>query len=94
MDNPELLELIDLPRERLDVEYKAWLDLNNDETRAKLARHLCALTNYGGGYLVFGINDDMTSSGTCPSGSGHYNQDILSGIIKRFSQASVPGNSP
>lgn len=84
MDNPELLELVDTPRERLDVEYKAWLDLNDDETRAKLARHFCALSNYGGGYLVFGINDDMTSSGACPSDAGHYNQDTMSGIIKRF----------
>ena len=84
MDSLELVELVDTPRERLDVEYKAWLDLNDDETRAKLARHLCALTNYGGGFLVFGINDDMTSSGTCPSNAGHYNQDTLSGIIKRF----------
>ena len=27
MDNPELRELVDAPRERLDVEYKSWLDL-------------------------------------------------------------------
>ena len=27
MDNPELHELVDAPRERFDVEYKSWLDL-------------------------------------------------------------------
>ena len=27
MDNPELPELVDAPRESLDVEYKSWLDL-------------------------------------------------------------------
>ena len=43
MDNRELQELVEVPRERLDVEYKAWLDLDDRETRAKLARHLvCA----------------------------------------------------
>jgi len=67
MDNRELQELVDVPRERLDVEYKAWPNLDDRETRAKLARHLCALANFGGGFLVFGIDDDMTHAGT-PSG--------------------------
>ena len=84
MDNPELRELVDAPRERLDVEYKSWLDLSDNETRAKLARHLCALANFGGGYLVFGINDDRTPSGTCPSTAGPCDQDTLSGIVKRY----------
>ena len=84
MDNPELREFVDAPRERLDVEYKAWLDLNDNETRAKLARHLCALTNFGGGYLVFGINNDMTPAGSCPPAAGPHHQDTFSGIIKRY----------
>ena len=46
MDTPELQELVDAPRERLDVEYKAWLDLTDRETSAKLAKHLCALANF------------------------------------------------
>lgn len=84
-DNRELEELIENPRERLDVEYKTWLDLSGNETRAKVARQLCALANYGGGYLVFGINDDMTSAGQRPaSNTGPYDQDTLSGIVKRF----------
>ena len=66
MDTPGLQELVDAPRERLDVEYKAWLDLTDGPTRAKLARHLCALANFGGGFLVFGIDDDMTPSGPRP----------------------------
>ena len=54
MDTPELQELVDAPRERLDVEYKAWQDLTDGEASAKLAKHLCALANLGGGFLVFG----------------------------------------
>ena len=33
MNHPELHELVDVPRERLEVEYMAWLDL--DDTRAR-----------------------------------------------------------
>ena len=84
MENPELRELVDTPRERLDVEYKTWLILENDDTCANLAKHLCALTNNGGGFLVFGINDDMTSAGERPQNAGPFNQDKFSGIIRRY----------
>ena len=84
MDTPELQELVNAPRERLDVEYKAWLDLGDRQASAKLARHLCALANFGGGFLVFGIDDDMTPAGPRPAGAGPYDQDTLSGIVKRY----------
>ena len=84
MDNRELQELVDVPRERLDVEYKTWLDLDNRETRAKLARHLCALANFGGGFVVFGINDDMTNAGAPSPEAGPYDPDTVSGIVERY----------
>lgn len=84
-DNRELEELIENPRERLDVEYKTWLDLNDKKARANVARHLCALANYGGGYLVFGVNDDMIPASEHPAnGTGPYDQDTLCGIVKRY----------
>ena len=84
VDSDVLQELVDLPGERLDVEYKAWMDLSNKENRANIARHLCALANFGGGFLVFGINDDETSCGRAPTRAGPYDQDELSGIVKRY----------
>ena len=84
MEHPELQELVDVPRERLDVEYKAWPDLKDNEARAKLARHLCALANHGSGFVVFGINDDMTDAGPPPAGAGPYDRDTLSGIVDRY----------
>ena len=84
MDNRELQELVDVPRERLDVEYKAWLDLDEREARAKLARHLCALANFGSGFLVFGINDDRTHAGKPSGEAGPYDRDTLSGIVDRY----------
>jgi hypothetical protein len=46
-------ELIDSPNETLGVEYKEWLDLNDSEARADLARHIAALANHGGGGYRF-----------------------------------------
>ena len=85
MDKRELQELVDAPAgERLDVEYKSWLDLSDRRHKAALARHFAALANHGGGFLVFGINDDMTTSGPRPPEAGPYDQDALSAIVKRY----------
>ena len=84
MDHPQLQELVDAPMERLDVEYKAWLNLDDREAQAALAKHLCALANHGGGFVVFGIANDMTPVGQPPGEAGPYDQDRLSGIVRRY----------
>ena len=48
--NSELQELVDS-----QTKHKEWLDLDNAEARADLARHICAMANHGGGNIVFGI---------------------------------------
>jgi len=45
---------------------------------------LCALTNFGGGFLVFGIDNDMKPAGPRPAAAGPYYQDTLSGVVKRY----------
>ena len=84
MDNAQLRELVDAPVERLDVEYKAWLDLDDKEAQAKLARHFCALANHGGGFVVFGISDNMTPAGITPAQAGPFDRDRMSSIVKRY----------
>jgi hypothetical protein len=48
----ELHDLIEQPAEREWLELKSWVDLTDPTTRANTARHLAAISNYGGGYLV------------------------------------------
>ena len=63
------------------MEYKAWLNLEDREAHARLAKHLCALANHGGGFLV---GDDMTPAGPQPPEAGPYDQDKLSGFVGRY----------
>jgi hypothetical protein len=51
-ENAAAGELLAEPRETLDVEIKSWLDLNNHDHRALVARHVIALANHGGGTLI------------------------------------------
>ena len=76
--------LVDAPNETLAVEYKEWLDLKDNAVRAGVARHIAALANSGGGMLVFGISDDMTSCGDNPFIGVPFDRDAISSIVRKF----------
>jgi Putative DNA-binding domain len=77
-------DLVDSPNETLSVEYKSWLDLDDPESRADLAKHIAALANHGGGMIVFGFNDDLTPSGDNPFDNAIINRDTVSAIVKKY----------
>ena len=83
MEN-ELKDLIDNPRETLDVEVKSWIDFNDRFVKSKIARHIAALANHGGGYLVFGFNDNLTPNQNRPASLGEYSRDYFSSIVKHY----------
>ena len=80
----DLTDLVDFPRETLDVELKGWIDLGERVAQAKLAKHIAALANHGGGYLVFGFLDDESVAPDRPADLSAFNRDTFSGIVKRF----------
>ena len=80
----ELQELVDAPKETLEVEYKGWLKLSDNAARADLARHIAALANHGGGRIVFGLADDMTYAGTNPFSTPAIDRDCIAAIVKRY----------
>jgi hypothetical protein len=45
-------DLLLFPREDLDLEIKAWLDISDQNHKADLAQALLALANHGGGQVV------------------------------------------
>jgi hypothetical protein len=79
-----LQELIDEPNETLEAEYKTWLDLNDNEVRADLARHIAALANHGGGTIILGFADDMRSAGPSPFATPVVDRDLVSAIVKKY----------
>lgn len=84
--NEALQELVDNPNEVLSVEYKAWLDLAGDtEACANLARHIAAIANHGGGFIVFGFNNkDLSYAGPNPYIATAIDRDRISGLVKRY----------
>lgn len=84
MNPADLQDLVDTPRETLEIELKEWLDLNDKEKRANLARHICALANHGGGYIVFGFRDDLSPEETPPNAESNYTRDNFSSMVKKY----------
>jgi hypothetical protein len=81
---PEIRDLVENPRETLEVELKEWLDPSLPINRAKIARHLCALANHGGGYLIFGICDDLSLDPEHPGDISPFGRDEFASIIEKY----------
>ena len=82
---PDLSALVTAKSEALEVEYKSWIDTSVAEASAKLARHLAALSNHGGGYLIFGVDDKTkVPEGATTLDPKLFGEDAISAIVKRY----------
>jgi predicted HTH transcriptional regulator len=85
MASIDLSDLLAGTSENLGIEFKAWMDTSNGEVRAKLARHIAALANHGGGYLIFGVDDKTRRPlGKTTLDPSLFSQDAITGIIKKY----------
>ena len=84
-----LRDLVELPRESLEIEIKGWLKLSNNHDKANLAHAILALANYGGGYIVIGFeekNGQWEPSESSPENLELFSQDIINGIVQRYAE--------
>jgi hypothetical protein len=75
----ELQILLEFPVEKLKVEYKSWLKLDENPGRATLAKAAIALANEGGGVIVLGTMHRVVLSDL------KLDQKILRGTARRRS---------
>lgn len=80
----DLTDLVDFPRETLEIELKRWLDLRDRIVQAKLARHIAALANHGGGWIVFGFCDGGEIDPDRPHELSLYSRDTFGSIVSRL----------
>ena len=91
--NADLDDLINEPRETLDVEVKEWLDLSDNEHRAMIAKEIIALANHGGGFLVIGFEEGADGtfqrSAGRPANLDAWSQDGIQSIIAKYADPAV-----
>jgi hypothetical protein len=91
--NGDLDDLINEPRETLDVEVKEWLDLTDNDHRAMIAKEIIALANHGGGFLVIGFEEK--SDGTFQPSAGRpvnldaWSQDGIQSIVAKYTDPGI-----
>lgn len=89
----DLEELLRVPRETLDVEVKAWLDLTSNKHRAALAKEMIALANHGGGHIVVGLTEDDEGSfhldDNRPADLSAWSQDNIQSIVSKYLEPPV-----
>ena len=84
----DLRLLVDQPMERLDAEYKDWLDLSENHGKATLAKAAIALANHGGGRIVIGLAEDNASftSKAKPENYPEITQDAVNSAVRRYAE--------
>lgn len=91
--NADLDDLVNEPRETLDVEVKEWLDLADNDHRALIAKEIIALANHGGGVLVIGFEEQ--ADGTFEVATGRpvsldaWSQDGIQSIVAKYVDPGV-----
>lgn len=86
----DLSPLVNDPMERLNVEYKSWLDLGKPHGRATVAKHAIALANHGGGYIVIGFAESgeyaTLESEPCPADFPAMTPDAVNSAVGRYAE--------
>lgn len=90
---PKLVEklqnLLAHPQEDLEVEFKNWLKLSDEEDKANLAQALLAIANHGGGHVVIGYSRSPTGlkpDTNRPTNLNLYSADEVNNIVKRYAE--------
>lgn len=86
----DLQALVDTPRRTLDVEYKSWRNLANNEDRAELARDIAALANHGGGHIIFGFHQDTLAAEDTDPFLTRCTQEQVGTIVRTYLDPPVP----
>lgn len=84
--NENLSVMLDQPQESLNVEYKTWLNLNENDNKARIAKAIIALANHGGGFVCLGMSEEGETwlSVERPDDIPDVSQDQINGIVRRF----------
>lgn len=71
-------------------ELKDWQDVSDKVVLAKLARHLAALANYGGGYVLIGYNDAEEEVPIGVIDPASYTRDAINAVVEKYLGVDSP----
>ncbi|MEH6504757.1 MAG: ATP-binding protein [Sulfitobacter litoralis] len=84
ISDADFFAVIKTKEESLELEFKRTLDLSDNGGKAKLAKEICALANYGGGWIVFGRDDNGETVDELPKELVGIDQDMVNQISASY----------
>jgi predicted HTH transcriptional regulator len=91
--NADLQELLARPYEALDIEIKGWLDLNDANQRADLAKALLTIANHGGGFVIMGLDENeegqFSAGSNRPADLSALSQDDVQNAIQKYLDPAI-----
>lgn len=91
-DVDQMREDLKYRNEKLDVEFKSWMDISaaNKSAQGKIARHIAAIANYGGGRLYFGVDNDGNAQPASPEFDlAQYSPDVINNLLRTRLEPSL-----
>jgi predicted HTH transcriptional regulator len=83
-------ELVTRGVESAKLDYKRLYDPSDAKSRMQLVRHVIAMANTAGGYIVIGVDDDGTPVGVDPLLIGRLDEATIRTQIAGFTSTSIP----
>lgn len=80
----EFLRNTEYPLETLSIEFKRTTNVRDKFCRSKLAKEICALCNFGGGWIVLGKENDGSYLKSLPSELKLINHDTINQISSEY----------
>lgn len=84
ISDADFIAVVKTKEESLELEFKRTLDLSDNGGKAKLAKEICALANYGGGWIVFGREDNGETVDELPKELVGIDQDTVNQISASY----------
>ena len=87
VDQTRIDDLVTRPTESLNVEIKRWINPDEPEGAAKIARAALAIRNRNGGFLIIGFDDEtlQPDAGNEPGDvRAAFHIDKIQGIVSRY----------
>ncbi len=89
----DLQELLARPRETLDIEVKCWLNLDDHNQRADLAKAILAVANHGGGFVILGLEENdagqFAPDPNRPNDLSKLAQDDIQNAIQKYLEPTI-----
>ena len=89
-----LEDLVNSAREDMFCEIKNWLDIEDKEDKARIARGILAIANFGGGFMLIGFDRNPSTSvyDPLPAPSGlleKYDHDSINSITQKYCDPAI-----